>query len=69
MNDFFLCPNPTCRELINIEFSAGERLASGKDAICPHCNGHAWFPCTIGEPIFFPFAVDQHGQPRELSIQ
>jgi hypothetical protein len=45
------------------EFTPGELGGSGRDIICPHCNGRSWIPVN-GRPRFFPYATDQYGQLR-----
>jgi hypothetical protein len=58
------CPNPDCLRLINLpEFTPSEQGGSGRDIICPHCNGRSWIPVN-GKPRFFPEATDQNGQLR-----
>ncbi len=58
------CPN--CGAKIELSFSPGEKLATGKHIVCRKCNALVWFPFAIGKPTFFEHAADQYGQPRAL---
>ncbi len=66
MTKLFCCPG--CGKSLIVDFNKNDELAGGKDEICSHCNGHSWFPITIGKPIFFSEAADQYGQPRQLTM-